>query len=230
MNKTDRNQTWGRWDNMRRWLEGFFWEILLQSELVWEGQSFQSCSSELCYLEDNEHKELYWLCRNNYAGSEPAGERGTRGSCLLPALAICSAELGPGPLRQPGPPLWSCCRLAAGIAPWLGWTSSSHPTNTWPCWLCYWENSLGLQMAFIRVLWMQNNIWFGKACCGACTLLWKKHLKILLYPCTFDTTSCARPCAHILLQEEQRLGVVTQWCSLRVWWWKHTWKMGFCTR
>lgn len=104
----------------------------------------------------------------------------------------------------------------------LGMDQCRSPRNTWPCSLCYWENSLGLRMCFIGVLWMQKNSWFGKASCGARTLLWKKHLfRILLYPCTPDAISCALPHAHVLLKEEQRLGMVTDGCTcspLHVWW------------
>lgn len=92
------------------------------------GQSCQSSRSELCYLEDNELKELYWLHRNNYAAPEPAGQQGRAGLGLLPhcpALAICSVLL----IWCSVP--WGCRTHSSGpgavdINPWL-WQGSPSP-------------------------------------------------------------------------------------------------------
>lgn len=132
MNRMDKNQTWGRWDNMHHSLEGFFQGILLRSELAWE-------------VSPPGLSPVIWRTMNtrSFTGStgiimQPVSLQGSRGeqdSRLLPCTplpspsALCRLSGTRSPAAAKGPQLWFCYCLAVDIAPWLWWTSSSHRTK-----------------------------------------------------------------------------------------------------
>lgn len=213
--------------------------------LVRIGVRGQSSRSELCYLEDNEHKELYWLHRNNYAASEPGGQQGRAGlqapSLHSPALTICSVPLiwYSVPCGCQGPTALVLLLPRCGHRSLVVMDQFKPPHETPSHANCATgRTAYGYRcLSFIRVLWTGKNNWFRKASCGACMLLWKKHFfKLLLYPCAFDIFSCALPHSlmPIMLPKEEQRG----W----VWWLKgvpllcmsggekYTRKLSFCTR
>lgn len=90
---------------MHHSLEGFFFFFsghFASVRIGVRGQSFPSPGLG-CYLKDNEHSELYWLRRNNYAASEPAGQQGEQDSELPPCAplalpsALCCLSGAPSP-------------------------------------------------------------------------------------------------------------------------------------
>lgn len=211
----DKNQTWGRWDNMHHSLEGFFRGILLHSELAWEvsPSSPPGLSSVI----------LRTMNTTSFIGStgiimQPLSLQGSGGeqdSGLLPRLPcphhlLCAAYLVLGPLQLPGPTALVLLLPHCGHRSLVVRDQFKPPHETSSYAKCATGRAAyGYRcLSFIWVLWTGKNNWFRKASCGVCMLLWKKHFfKLLLYPCTLDIISCGLPhpvMAVMLLKEEQR--------------------------
>lgn len=216
MNKTDKKQTWGRWDNMHHSLEGFFRGILLHSELAWEvSPSSHPGLSSVIWRTMNTTSFIgstgiilcsHWACR-------AAGESGAPGSFLAlpcPHHLLCAAYLVLGPLQLPGPTAPVLLLPHCGHHSLVVMDQFKRPHKTPSRDNCATgRTAYGHRcLSFIRVLWTGKNDRFRKVSCGACVLLWKKHFpNLLLYPCTLDIISCPLP--HPLmpimpLKEEQR--------------------------
>lgn len=162
-------------------------------------------------LEDNEHDELYWLHRSNYAASEPAGQpgrAGLRASPLLPCPhhLLRAAYLALSPLRLPGP-----IALLLLLPRWLWWTSSSHMKHL-AMLTASGRTAYGYRCPLFGVSEQEGLAGLGKHLVGASVK--KAFLQVI----ALDTIPCAisHACdtANHLKEGEARNG------PLFVWWWK----------